>query len=608
MEINNQQQFIRAVFAGIDKDNGMRDSGTAEALAKSWELPSHLKAVLGAEGRVSIPVSIQNPEELILKSAAKYVEQLNDDLRKFFNASTVAEARTQGLISDESLLLFMKDAIENKTSMREVDEDPLEIFKKAARTGEFSALNPYDIKEMFFAVKNGRVVRPEAQWHQNCKALCVRLDYNAFRNCYVLRTGKKAFEENRRIGQMSVRKYIRYCAQKFFGPLYPELKDVPFFTRAFDTIEKSLVLLEQKVSVFQKEIEGRLYFSALPEDILTASINARGWGSCFGSGGSNWAAPYHYVGSGSFVIAFFIPESSKSKITHLGHKDVDVYSPYHSDSEDLSFYNKTWRKFFILTPEGNLSSIKSEYPFVSHELGKAAEQEMIKMTKAANPNLCEKDSPKWEDSSVRAAYYLEGSYLLLSNGKPGTTHLKGAPCDCCGLRSNPYYSESGTDSMICLVCEPDRGYCGCCDEAYPEDELTFVSDGNTYCEYCLSRQADVYYCEESGEYLCGTVGEDFIATGEGNYGIDSMVHASDSSVTIGVKGRDEREKLIIPSYLTNDLLRGNEGTLSGEAVVLEVTKFFIETPGYYPSLVFEDGDILEVYLREKVVHKFSLDW
>lgn len=238
--------------------------------------------------------------------------------------------------------------------------------------------------------------------------------------------------------------------------------------------------IAQTISKRSVKQKGTLYISALPEDILTASINLQGWSSCFDNEGENSVTPYHLVRSRRTLIAFFIPDNSD-----------DITMEYC----DHEVYNKYWRTFIYQTTDGSFFASSQAYPEQSDALTIAA------LTKLAK--LDGREATVSDGFSVR--YNLHGYYdglgfAAVFNHDLGTVYQISSPHELCPISKQPY--NNFLDQSITCQEHTDGHTCYACGDFCLDDELSRVvvsSCGNEeyYCEWCMD---SVGYCEHSDQH------------------------------------------------------------------------------------------------------------
>lgn len=234
----------------------------------------------------------------------------------------------------------------------------------------------------------------------------------------------------------------------------------------------------QKVSQRSVKQQGTLYISALPEDILTASINNLGWSSCFDYEGENSVTPYHLVRSRRTLIAFFIPDNAEHRtMDYCGHE----------------VYNKYWRTFIYQSTNGSFFASSSAYPEKSNALVTAALNKLMELD-GREATITEKASTRY-----RLHGYCDGIGLAaVFDYEPTTDYTISSPHELCPLSKRSY--DSDIDQSITCYEFTDSHECYNCGYGYRSDELEEVvisRDGDTeyYCDGCLE---DTSYCEHSG--------------------------------------------------------------------------------------------------------------
>lgn len=278
--------------------------------------------------------------------------------------------------------------------------------------------------------------------------------------------------ENKQVVRRSYNKTLDYLYKQS-----QESKVYGFYSHS-DVVYKA-DKIAQKLSQRSVRQKGTMYISALPEDILTASINNLGWSSCFDSESENSVTPYHLMRSRRTLIAFFIPDNAENEtMDYCGHE----------------VYNKYWRTFIYQSTDGSFFASSQSYP----ENSKA-------LTIEALNKLIELDGREGTISdSVSARYILHGysDGLRLSatfDHKTDSSYIISSPHQLCPLSGKPYIGE--LDQSITSPEYTEVSVCFSCGSLCHNDELGRVvvsphGDTEDYCEWCTD---DVSYCENSGE-------------------------------------------------------------------------------------------------------------
>lgn len=232
--------------------------------------------------------------------------------------------------------------------------------------------------------------------------------------------------------------------------------------------------LEQKLSNNIHE-NGILYLSALPEDILTASLSEYGWRSCFCPDGENSVVPYLYLRDRHAMIAYFVSNSAS-----------------HVRVGDMTFHRKMWRMWLYFTEEGNITFSETHYPFTDPIMKRA----VIDLIKQHIPNA--QFHEDYIPNNEAAGYFSCISDLLQIQphiGERETVTSKGAVCYETGV------DISDQSAVAFVKYESGEYYCELCDN-YCDDLHAYYYDGFAHmaCEYCLD---NMIYCGESGRMVDG---------------------------------------------------------------------------------------------------------
>lgn len=422
------------------------ETGDASNLIGKWSLHPRHEQMLGREGKLSKKVVLE-PDYAVSSN-----RELSDKMSRLNNQLF----RTVYKLVQENMSLFLKKVDVNKF---DVSDDFLDLSEDARAATLANALT-YDMRTNAFAIKGRKVVLSQ----DACYGTLEFFDTH-WRLGIGVGVKKEQMPEKER--NASPRVYIKRLLKRIFKEDTKELFASALFKSEHKKFLNTLTDLEQQVSQEILETAGTLYLSALPEDILTASINSSNWSSCFGLGGCNWATPFHLLPNGQALIAYFVADHGTQK--HCVN--------------NVEFDNKNWR-VWVYTFEENVYISTSGYPFKSKLLSNIITDWVLELLGEDYRAVIDD-----EDRSYVSGLYTDGVKCIATIHQKTPPYgfsgeLFGVECYSCGHRDT-YYGIDGVDSFLCSgCCEDSCHYCECCEERVSE---VFETYENSYvCDCCLS--------------------------------------------------------------------------------------------------------------------------
>lgn len=287
---------------------------------------------------------------------------------------------------------------------------------------------------------------------------------------YTIHTSKSEITPS--VQNVKLYKGMNSVLRKLFKLLDINLINHKVTVQFLEKYKEKCTELEQKLSNNIHE-NGILYLSALPEDILTASLSEYGWRSCFCPDEENSVVPYLYLRDRHAIIAYFVSNSAS-----------------HVRVGDMTFHRKMWRMWLHFTEEGNITFSETHYPFTDPIMKRA----VIDLIKQHIPNA--QFHEDYIPNNEAAGYFSCISDLLQIQphiGERETVTSKGAIC-----------YETGEDiseqEFIALV-KVERGeyYCESCD-TYVNELYSHWYGGREFhcCDYCFE---SLSYCEVSDRFV-----------------------------------------------------------------------------------------------------------
>ena len=236
--------------------------------------------------------------------------------------------------------------------------------------------------------------------------------------------------------------------------------------------------------------KGTLYLSALPQDLLTMSINRYNWGSCFDATGCNSHMPYEHVRNMNTMVAYYIPDSAKNKTFKYAGLDVS---------------NKSWRVLVHMTAKGNLAIGETQYPTTSKDLG----QNLAAILASAYDGEIVENKRIWRDG----CQYFDNTNIYININNKGEDikkltsedHITDDKSVC--VLTGEYIGEQNSDiKTFRSVDQLDLEWCEDCEEYHGGDSYEVQNMWGAYhvCEYCFENYnyceySDIYYYESDNE-------------------------------------------------------------------------------------------------------------
>lgn len=553
-----QTVIMQTIYDNIYK-SGDREFGYP---SNDWSLSNHLKTLLGEEGRVSFPVEAAVGEGEAERFVQAEIAHFTYSASQLFSPNLVLHWLSKGVLTKEDFFSWMKEHC--------APEGYFSVFKERIMDNKIDTFSAYTPSEYFFktsmiCIKDGGFAKPE---QRKVLVPTFTMSYRPVINV------EYRTSDDKRLTKMSVRKYTQFLLKHFYKSLLPKISKEPEFESRFTVFETNLTNLEQKMSQIPVKQKGQMYISALPEDILTASINSRSWSSCLGDDGCNWAAPYHYVQSENVAVAFFIPENSKNKLTTLSD------SLERRVTKDVHFFNKTWRQFFIISDGLSILQVNKAYPYQSEDLTKHVTDFLSVKALSLKPELLPNHI-----IYTRKNTYLESTKTILGNPEEKHVHVQGI-CSSC---SSTEMGDDSANSLLCINCDPCMPLCERCGERTHEDDMTYVEDYGCVCDYCLTG-GDFTYCNETG---CHYYSMHTVEIFGDSYLLDNLRRGAFSVMN---QNGDEYP-LYSPTFVLKSDIDANRREI--EDVIREVYDLDL-----YPR--FEEGDIIGLYKNSELVLSFEL--
>lgn len=305
LNLDQQRQFIIEAGSYIAGSGvGYINDSDFEIIAEEWELSDDLKKMLGQDGVLSFPMDFENAVILDNESNTPY-----------------KLARVESAISHLFFSYLNKEEFRNEL---EGTFDGLD--RMLAKLGNISG-SAFDIY-----YKKNKVLIKESNYPFH--------DIN----------GEKIELQKRK----SVAKTVEKLAMDLYTKeYYPIISKTNHWRESWQYFIDRLTDLENDVSK-NVSSKGTLYLSALPQDLMTMSINNYNWSSCFRAGGCNAHMPVEYMRNGNTMIAYYIPDDARNKTFQYAGQEVS---------------NKPWRVLVYLTQRGNLAIGNKQYPNHSREMG-----------------------------------------------------------------------------------------------------------------------------------------------------------------------------------------------------------------------------------------------
>lgn len=243
------------------------------------------------------------------------------------------------------------------------------------------------------------------------------------------------------------------------------------------------------------KLSGMLHLSIHPIDFMTASVNDYDWNSCMDFTGGDYRRGVIEMMNSPMVVQAYLTGSS----------ETFVFCP------NVSWYNKKWREFFLVTPT-MISGIKG-YPYWNQDLetivlewiysliqGKRIWANKIWSTvtdfKLGKPIPALSNKVIHEINCGPAMYddfYSSETYqaIFAEDFNPSKKIFYSGFSEClwCGDDCEDYDSSS----LTCMHCD-NHGNCACCGDRYTYDEMYCVND-QWYCSYCYNELASCANCE-----------------------------------------------------------------------------------------------------------------
>lgn len=255
-------------------------------------------------------------------------------------------------------------------------------------------------------------------------------------------------------------------------------------------IENSRIDLEQELSRRVAK-SGKIVISALPQDILTASVSGYGWGSCFTPKQDHEISPYGYLMGGEILIAYFTPTGGSRLDYNFGEVD-----------------KKMWRTWIFFNNKGELTLPMEGYPSNSRGMMDKIISELLKIK---GQDFLEK---KVEVKTNDALYYDDLDIIITNDSDYTNRSISNDYLKCLITGKDLKRYASYTQSLVDLQ---DFGYEGCenCESYFHIDKLNGAINANKEEYYiCADCIDDYVYSEVEGSYLLREVAEDYIIDGD----------------------------------------------------------------------------------------------
>ena len=405
LNLEEQRQFIKdAGYIMADSATGEIYHSDFDVIADNWSLSDKLKRFVGEEGVVSFPMEFEN--KIILddsRNLSRAISSVQSALHDFLNAY-----------------------------QREIEA----IVEEVNAGKDFETL-------LVKTFRNIRAYGIEVSYKQNKVII---------KSEGTLRNGLgEDFPFSPR--KSAIKTAEKLCMDLYTKEVYQIVSKTYWFQEKWDRFLSNLRDLENIVSKNIKS-SGRLYLSALPEDLLTSSINDYNWTSCFAADGCNAHMPFEHMRNENTMIAYYIPDSARNRTFEYAGKEVA---------------NKPWRMYVHLTHLGNLALAKQQYPTSSHDLAMSVGRIL---QNAFGGELYENE----EISRSGEQYFEETGVYINFNEEYGNKEVK-------RLATYDYIEDDLT------VCTITGDYIG--DQSSNNDELI------TFRSY---DELDLFYCESCGRY------------------------------------------------------------------------------------------------------------